>query len=265
MAPKPKSSKILLDIAELRSYLGGMWVHDGLNLLVYAKEIVSLIGFSGSGKTTLLNSILMLQKPVSGTIRVFGQAIIDCTESEAFAVQHRWGVMFQNSALFSSMTVLENIMFPFQEIEGVPLALQREVAFLKLMLVGLDTHCALKYPSELSGGMKKRVALARAIVLDPELVFLDEPTTGLDFKSAGEMDDLILELREQLNITFFMITHDVDTLWRVPDRVIFLGEGKVLAALPMSSLVLEKHPVIQDYFNGTRAAARIQRGEQHGG
>ncbi len=254
IAPEP--GKPVIEIQDLGNYLGGRWVHEGLDLTIYRGEIVAIIGPSGCGKTTLLRSILMLQKPTSGTIKVFGIDVVGCSESEALAVQRRWGVMFQSSALFSSLRVLENVEFPLNEYTQLRTDIKGEIALLKIAMAGLEMEAANKYPAELSGGMKKRAALARAIALDPELVFLDEPTTGLDPKSAGEMDDLILHLRDTLGLTFVMVTHDLDTLWRVPDRVIFLDEGKALAAMPMSELARQKQPSIRDYFSGDRAYPR---------
>lgn len=246
------SHETIIEIKALRNYLGGRWVHDGLNLDIYRGEIIAVIGPSGCGKTSLLRSILMLLRPTSGTIRVFNTDIVDCNEAQATAVRQRWGVMFQSAALFSSLQVLDNVMFPIHESTTLKQSVQKELAQLKIALAGLESGAAIKYPAELSGGMKKRVALARAIALDPELVFLDEPTSGLDPKGAAAMDDLVLHLRDNLGLTCFMITHDLDTLWRVPDRVVFLGEGKVLAAMPIAELVKQTHPLIKDYFSGAR-------------
>lgn len=254
------TQKPLIHISQLHNYLGGQWVHKDLNLKIYPREIVAVIGPSGCGKTTLLRSILMLQPLTGGCIQIFNQDIASCTDQQSFDIRRRWGVMFQSSALFSSLCALENVLFPLQEMRSIQPSLQKEVALLKLMLVGLELEVATKYPAELSGGMKKRVALARAIALDPELVFLDEPTSGLDAKGADQMDHLILKLRDSLGITFFMITHDLDTLWRVPDRIIFLGEGCVLAAMPMAELVKQPHPLIRDYFDNARAYSRVVAG-----
>lgn len=255
MPNQPNGNKII-EIKGLKNFLGGHWVHDGLNLDVIKGEIIAVIGPSGCGKTTLLRSILMLLKPTSGTIRVFGIDVMNCTELQALEMQRRWGVMFQSSALFGSLQVLENIMFPIDEYVKLKKSTLKELALLKIALTGLELDAAIKYPAQLSGGMKKRAALARAIALDPELVFLDEPTSGLDPKGADTMDDLILHLRDSLGLTFFMITHDLDSLWHVPDRVVFLGEGKVLAAMPMPKLVKQTHPLIKDYFSGVRAYER---------
>lgn len=246
----------IIEIENLRNCLGGKWVQDHLNLTIYKGEIVAIIGPSGVGKTTLLRTILMLQRPDSGTVKVFGMDINHCNAEEALSVQRRWGVMFQNAALFSSLCVLENVMFPLREYSHLSKEMQEKVALLKISFSGLEPDAAKKYPSELSGGMQKRAALARAIALDPELVFLDEPTAGLDPKSADAMDELIVHLRNSLGLTFVMVTHDLDTLWHVPDRVIFLGEGRVLAALPMRELVKSPHPLIKNYFSGPRSQDR---------
>ncbi len=243
----------VIEVSNLNTVLAGKVVHRGLNLTIEAGEKIAIIGSSGCGKTTLVRSILMLLKPKSGTINVFGINVTDCTEEKAREVQSRWGVMFQGGALFSSLTVLENVMFPMQEDTEISQALMQKIALFKIALVGLGRDAVMKYPSELSGGMKKRASMARAIALDPELVFLDEPTSGLDPKSASEFDSFLLQLHQALNLTIVMITHDLDTLWRVPDRVVFLGEGKVLAACPMAELVKNKHPIIKDYFDNVRA------------
>lgn len=247
----------LINVEHLSNCLSGSWVHKNLHFDVYPREIIGIVGGSGSGKTTLLRSILMLLKPTSGNIHVFDVDITRCSKEEARAVQHRWGVMFQQNALFSSMTVLENVMFPLRVFTQIPLAIQRDIALFKIALTGLPTEsAAYKYPSELSGGMKKRAALARALALDPELLFLDEPTSGLDPESADEFDQLILELRRNLHLTLVMVTHDLDSLWGITDRVAFLGEGQVLAEQPIADLMNNPHPLIQHYLGGSRGAIR---------
>jgi len=259
------SNENIIEIADLGNYLGGNWVHQHLNLNVKRGESIAIIGASGCGKTTLLRTILMLRRQQEGSVKVFGVDTGHISEKERLAIQQRWGVMFQSSALFSSFTVLENVMFPLQLFTHTSAALCREIAMLKIVLVGLPADAAYKYPSELSGGMKKRAALARAIAVDPELLFLDEPTAGLDPKSAEELDDLVLHLQENLGITFIMVTHDLDTLWKVPDRVVFIGEGRVLAAEPMPTLVGSTIPAIQDYFAGPRSQVRIPEKEGSNG
>lgn len=242
----------VIEITQLKNNLGGQWVHNGLDLTVDRKEILGIVGGSGSGKTTLLRSILMLQSPTGGSIKVFGTEVTRATIAKTRAIRRRWGVLFQQNALFSSLTVLENVQFPLRTFTKLPLSAQQQIALLKIALVGLPLSAASKYPAELSGGMQKRAALARAIALDPELLFLDEPTAGLDPQSAEGLDDLILHLRENLGLTIIVITHDLDTLERVADRVAFLGEGKVLAALPLAQLVTQTQPLISAYFSGHR-------------
>ena len=246
------TAQSILTVTELKNYLGGQWVHNGLNFKVRQGEIIAIIGASGCGKTTLLRAILMLRRQTAGSINVFGIDTLHSTYEQQMAIRMRWGVMFQSGALFSSLTLLENVMFPMDEMTDLKRKLKKELAMLKIKLSGLEPEAAYKYPAELSGGMKKRAALARAIAIDPELLFLDEPTAGLDPKSAGALDDLVLELRENLGLTFVMVTHDLDTLWHVPDRVLFLGDGKVLAFAPMKQLVEDQHPLIRAYFSGSR-------------
>lgn len=246
-------NKTIIEVQHLKNYLGGQWVHRDVNFTVKQGEIVAIIGGSGCGKTTLLRSILRLLIPTAGVVSVFGQNVNQLSDKDFLSVQKRWSMMFQSGALFSSLTVLENVMYVLDEYAALSRRSKKELAKLKIALSGLEANAAFKYPSELSGGMRKRAALARAIALDPELIFLDEPTAGLDPKSAGGLDHLILEMRKNLGLTFVMVTHDLDTLWYVPDRVIFLGEGKVLADEPMAELRKNTHPEIQSYFSGHRA------------
>ncbi|HLB56853.1 MAG TPA: ATP-binding cassette domain-containing protein [Coxiellaceae bacterium] len=250
----------IIQVEHLKNNLGGTWVHKDVTFSVKPQEIIAIIGGSGCGKTTLLRSILRLLIPTGGNVSVFGTDVVHASEKELLEVQKRWGVMFQGGALFSSLTVLENIMYLLDEYAALSHSSKIELAHLKIAMSGLEPDAAYKYPSELSGGMKKRAALARAIALDPELIFLDEPTAGLDPKSAGDLDDLMLDMRKNLGLTFVMVTHDLDTLWYVPDRVLFLGEGKVLADQPMEMLHKNTHPAIQSYFSGHRS-----QGDQHAG
>ena len=243
----------IIEVRHLQNNLGGQWVHSDVNLTIKRGEIIAIIGGSGCGKTTLLRSILRLMTPTGGDISVFGVDVLKASPKKLLSVQKRWGVMFQSGALFSSLTVLENVLYVLNEYASVSSESQNELAKLKIAMSGLEPSSAFKYPAELSGGMKKRASLARAIALDPELIFLDEPTAGLDPKSAGDLDDLILEMRKNLGLTFVMVTHDLDTLWYVPDRIIFLGEGKVLADEPMAALYQNSHPAIRSYFSGHRA------------
>lgn len=239
----------VIEIQGLKNYLGHQWVHTGVNLSIQQGEIIAIIGGSGSGKTTILRSILMLQKPTAGKILVFGQDLNLISEQAADALRRRWGMLFQHSALFSAMSVLENVMFPMKELTSLSKAFMRKLAMLKLSLVGLPHHAAGKLPSELSGGMQRRAAAARAIAMDPELLFLDEPTTGLDPLSARQFDELIVFLRDTLNLTVLMISHDIESLKLCTDRVAFVGEGKILALEPIDKLMRNPHPLIAEYFS----------------
>lgn len=247
---------MIIEARGVTNILGNALVHDRLDFDVKRGEIIGIVGGSGSGKTTLMRALLMLLRPSEGEIRIFGTDILSCSEDEAKRIRHRWGVMFQHGALFSSLTVLENVFFPLREFTELSKSLCIEMAMVKLDLVGLDLKDIHKYPSQLSGGMKKRVALARAIALDPELLFLDEPTAGLDPKSAKNLDDLVIHLRNTLGLTIVIITHELNTLWRTTDRVAFLGEGKVLAQSPIAKLEQNPHPLIQAYFADVKGIAQ---------
>lgn len=248
----------IIDIRHLKNYFGDKCVHKDVSIQVKKGEIYCIVGPSGCGKTTVLRSILQLINPTGGSIRVFGIDLLKCDLRTTTRLRTRWGVLFQQSALFSSMSVLENVMFPMQEFYALDKNIMRELASIKLSMTGLSPNAAHLLPSELSGGMKKRAALARAIALDPEIVFLDEPTSGLDPKGAEALDKLVLHLRDNLGLTIVMVTHDLDTLWQISDRVCFLAEGEALAQLPMKELVKHSHPIIQTYFSGTRG--QLHRG-----
>lgn len=250
------SSTCIIEIEGLKNQLGSRWVHDGLNLTVRPQEILAIVGGSGSGKTTLLRCILMLHKPTAGLIKIFNTEIAPASPANSLSIRRRWGVMFQQGALFSSLTVLENVTFPLRLFTQLPPKVQEKIGLLKIALVGLPADAAIKYPAQLSGGMIKRVALARAIALDPEILFLDEPTSGLDPKSAIELDDLILNLRNGLGLTVVIITHDMDLLWRISDRVAFLAAGKVLAESPIKELVNNSALLIKEYFSNVNIAAQ---------
>ncbi len=242
-------SEPVIEIKGMKNFLGGQWVHSDVNLTVNKGEILAIIGGSGSGKTTILRSLLMLLKPTAGSIKVFGKEVYALDAQEAFKLRRRWGMLFQHSALFSAMTVLENIMFPMQEFTNLESEFMQELALLKVALVGLPKEAAGKLPSELSGGMQRRAAAARAIAMDPELLFLDEPTTGLDPRGARLFDELVLFLRDSLNLTIVMVSHDIESLKGTTDRVAFVGDGKILSVEPIKELMKNKNPLIADYFS----------------
>lgn len=243
---------LAVDIKNMDNTLGGCIVHKNLNLQIQRGEIIAIVGGSGSGKTTLLRSILMLNRPISGQIRVFDIDVMSADVEDITRIRRRIGMMFQQGALFSALNLLENVRFPLKELGHLPFGLTTKIAHLKIILAGLELQDAYKYPAELSGGMLKRAAVARAIALDPELLILDEPSSGLDPRNASALDDLILQLRQSLGLTIIVVTHDLDTLSRVPDRVAFLGDKKVLACLPLKELLAVEHPLIQAYFEGPR-------------
>lgn len=250
-----KNNQPIIEVKDLKIRLKDKWIHNGLSLSVQKNEIIGIVGSSGSGKTTLLREMLMLQKPDSGSIQIDGKELMNATHEELLDIQNSWGVLFQENALFSSLTVLENMEFPLKEKSSLDKDIIHELAIQKILSVGLDMDSLNKYPSELSGGMEKRAALARAIVLDPEILFLDEPTTGLDPDSASELDELILNLQTMMGLTIIIVTHDLDTLWRVTDRVAFLSEGKVKYIEPINELIRHSDPEIQEFFNGPRGRA----------
>jgi phospholipid/cholesterol/gamma-HCH transport system ATP-binding protein len=239
----------VIEIKGLKNQLGGQWVHTDVNLNVEKGEILAIIGGSGSGKTTILRCLLMLLKPTAGDIKIFGQDISNLDRQQSFLLRRRWGMLFQHSALFSSMNVLENVMFPMREFTNLDPEFMYELALLKIALVGLPKEAAGKLPSELSGGMQRRAAAARAIAMDPELLFLDEPTTGLDPLSARRFDELVVFLRDSLKLTIVMVSHDIESLKRTTDRVAFIGEGRILSVEPIQELMKNKHKMIADYFS----------------
>jgi len=257
--PAQTSPAAVIEIRDLHTQFGKAVVHEDVSLSVRPGEIFSLVGGSGCGKSTLLRAILMLLQPVSGSIRVFGQEVIGLSEEKALPLRRRWGVMFERGALFSSLTVAENVAMVMREHTGLSHSLIDEVVALKIALTGLPADAGAKYPNELSGGMRKRAALARALALDPELLFLDEPTAGLDPLSASGIDELVKRLRDSLGLTIMMVTHDLDLLWRTADRVAVLDKGKILGVGTMTELSKLDHPLVHEYFYGPRGrAAREQ-------
>lgn len=242
----------IIEIKNLSTSFGTSTIFQNVNLSIYRGEIFGIVGGSGSGKTTLLRTMLGLLKPTQGTIKIFGQLLDQASPTQLLNIQRRWGVLFQQNALFSSINLLKNVAFPLKEHTDLAPEIINQLALIKIAMTGLPLESAYKFPAELSGGMQKRAGLARAMVMDPELIFLDEPTAGLDPKTAAGFDELILNLRKMLNLTIVMVTHDLDSLWRTTDRVAFLGEGKVLAVKPLPELVKIEHPLIQDFFAGER-------------
>jgi len=232
---------------------------DHVDLDVYRGEILGFVGGSGAGKSVLMRTIIGLMPRREGVIEVFGTDMLHATEEQRGAIERRWGVLFQQGALFSSLTVRENIQFPIREYLKLPDRLLDELVVAKLEMVGLHADVRDKFPSELSGGMTKRVALARALALDPEIVFLDEPTSGLDPIGAGEFDTLIATLQRTLGLTVYMVTHDLDSLHTVCDRIAVLADGKVIAEGTMDTMLESEHPWLKAYFRGKRSREGIKQ------
>lgn len=240
----------------LTNRFGKQTIHEDLELTVNRGEILGVVGGSGTGKSVLMRSIIGLQNPDAGEIEVLGRSMTDAEPDEEVGVRSRWGVLFQGGALFSTLTVGENVEVPLKQFyPEIETDLRHEIARYKVMLSGLPEEAVAKYPNELSGGMRKRAGLARALALDPELLFLDEPTAGLDPVGAAKFDRLTRELQETLGLTVFLITHDLDTLYEICDRVAVLADRKVIAVGTIDELLALDHPWIQEYFNGPRGRA----------
>jgi len=248
---------VLISVRGLRTQFGDHVVHDNLDLDVYRGEILGVVGGSGTGKTVMMNAILGLLQPKAGDIRLNGRLFDEMSAAERRRVDSRWGVLFQNGALFTSLNVLENVMAPLREHVDMPVSLMEEIAGMKIGLAGLKPEDATRFPAELSGGMRKRVALARALAMDPEILFLDEPTAGLDPIGAAAFDSLVLELSRALGLTIMMITHDLDSLYAICDRVAVLADKRVEAVAPLRELLDHPHPWIQEYFHGPRGRAAL--------
>lgn len=246
-------SEIVLSARDITVAFDDNVVLDKLSLDVRRGEILGFVGASGAGKSVLLRAVLGLTKKRSGTIRLFGVDVDKANEAERLRLDMRLGVLFQHGALFSALTVLENIQVPMREYLDLPKPLMDELALLKIELVGLPPDAARKYPSELSGGMIKRAALARALALDPEIVFLDEPTSGLDPIGAAEFDELVVKMRDTMGLTVYMVTHDLDSLFSVCDRVAVLGNKKVLVEGTIKDMLASEEPWVKSYFRGKRA------------
>lgn len=258
-APSPEA---VIEISQLSTRFGDHVVHSDITLEVRRGEIFALIGGSGSGKSTLLREMILLQRPDQGAIRVLGVDLQKISDDAALALRRRWGVMFQHGGLFESLTVLENIGLPLREHSRLDHKLIDDIAAWKLAMTGLKPEVGAQYPSQLSGGMMKRASLARALALDPELLFLDEPTAGLDPDSAAGVDELVRKLRELFGLTIVMITHDLDLLWQVADRVAVLADTTVQGVGAMSELARMEQPAIRKFFDGPRGRAALQQEQQ---
>ncbi|MEM8986016.1 MAG: ABC transporter ATP-binding protein [Pseudomonadota bacterium] len=241
-----------IEVEGLRTQFGAHVVHDNLDLKVRRGEILGVVGGSGTGKSVLLRTIIGLNAQAAGRIFVFGEDYDAVSNEARRAIERRWGVLFQDGALFSSLTVAQNVMAPLREHLDMPEALMEDIAAMKISMAGLPPDAGAKYPSELSGGMRKRAGLARALALDPEIVFLDEPTAGLDPIGAAKFDQLVLSLKKALGLTVFMVTHDLDSLYEDCDRIAVLAEKKVIAIGPIDEVRRNPHPWIQEYFSGPR-------------
>ena len=242
----------IIEVEHLTTAFGTHVVHENLDLKVWPKEILALVGGSGSGKTTLLRQILGLDRPKSGVVKVFGRPVHDYVGRERIALTHRWGMLFQGGALFSALPVFDNVALPLREVHHLPEDLIRDVVLMRLSWMGLTSRDAALMPSDLSGGMVKRVALARALALDPELLFLDEPTAGLDPQRSDEFVKLIRTLHQELGFTVLMVTHDLDTIGALATRVAVLAEKKVLVEGTIEQVMQTKHPFIESFFHGER-------------
>jgi phospholipid/cholesterol/gamma-HCH transport system ATP-binding protein len=246
-------NEAVIRVRDLVVGFAGTTVLDRLSLDVFRGEILGFVGGSGAGKSVLMRTIIGLVPRQGGTIEVFGLDLAGVGDRERRASERRWGVLFQQGALFSSLTVRQNVQFPMREYLDLSARLIDEIAMAKLEMVGLTPDVGDKFPAELSGGMTKRVALARALALDPEIVFLDEPTSGLDPIGAGAFDDLIRTLQRTLGLTVFMVTHDLDSLHTVCDRIAVLADGRVVVDGPIATMLASDHPWVKDYFRGKRA------------
>jgi len=250
-----RQEDVIVRVRGVKNQFGTHVVHEDLDLDVYRGEILGVVGGSGTGKSVLLRTIAGLQRPAAGAIEMLGVDVLAGSERDRRSLDGRWGVMFQDGALFSSLTVRENVEVPMRAVKGLSPAIRRELADLKISMVGLPYLAGDKYPSELSGGMRKRAGLARALALDPDIVFLDEPTAGLDPIGAAEFDSLILNLSRSLGRAVFLVTHDLDTIHTICDRIAVLAERKVLVTGDLETMLGVDHPWVREYFHGPRARA----------
>ncbi len=251
----------VIQVSNVVTRFGDNLVHDGVSLAVREGEIYGLMGGSGSGKSTLLREMILLLRPESGTIRVLGRDLARLSTEEAAWLRRRWGVLFQSGALYSSLTVAQNVAMKLREYTRLPADVVDEIVRTKIRMVGLPERAAELYPAQLSGGMVKRASLARALAMDPRLLFLDEPTSGLDPVGAEAFDRLIRELRDMLGLTVVMVTHDLDSIWTVVDRFAVLGDRKVVAEGTLEEVIDRPHPVIRSFFHGARGRLRSAHGQ----
>jgi phospholipid/cholesterol/gamma-HCH transport system ATP-binding protein len=252
----PASDDVVIRIRDLVNAFGPQVIHDGVDLDVRRGEVMGVVGGSGTGKSVMLRTVVGLNRPVSGSIDVLGHDVLHMNEEERHELETRWGVLFQDGALFSSLTVAQNIEVPLKEDLELPQRLMAEIAACKIGMVGLPPDAADKFPAQLSGGMRKRAGLARALALDPDILFLDEPTAGLDPIAASAFDQLIKDLQSSLGLTVFLVTHDLDTLFAVCDRVAVLVDKKVRVGT-LEEHLRDEHPWIHSYFHGPRGRAAL--------
>lgn len=256
------SAEPAIEVRGLRTQFGSTVIHDDLDLTVRTGEVLGIVGGSGTGKSVLMRAIIGLLRPAAGEIRVFGQDVDELSPEATRRLRRRWGVLFQDGALFSSLTVAQNVEVPMKEHAHLPKALRWELIEMKLGLVGLAADAAHKYPAELSGGMRKRAGLARALALDPEILFLDEPTAGLDPIGAARFDELIANLQRSLGLTVVMVTHDLDSLYAICDRIAVLIDKRTKVGT-IETLIEEDHPWIRDYFLGPRGRNARETAERN--
>ncbi|WP_300364990.1 ATP-binding cassette domain-containing protein [Hydrogenimonas sp.] len=252
------SDKVVISMRGIETRFGEKVVHENVDLTVYEGEIFGLLGGSGSGKTTLMREMIMLLKPAAGKVNVLGYDLDNISREDAHILRTKWGVLFQFGALFTSLTVADNIAVWLREYTTISETMIRQIVHTKLEMVGLAPSVGNLYPAELSGGMIKRAGLARALVMDPKLLFLDEPTSGLDPVSAEAFDNLITELRHLLGLTIVMVTHDIDTIFNVVDRMAVLGDRHIVAEGSLKEILKNDHPFIRQFFGGNRAKVRIK-------
>ncbi|HHH14025.1 MAG TPA: ABC transporter ATP-binding protein [Thiolapillus brandeum] len=253
--------KEVIRVSDVVTRFGDNLVHDRVSLGVREGEIYGLMGGSGSGKSTLLKEMILLLRPESGSIRVLGKDLARLRFEEAAWLRRQWGVLFQSGALYSSLTVAQNVGMKLREYTRLPEKVIDEIVRMKIRMVGLPDHAAGLYPAELSGGMVKRASLARALAMDPRLLFLDEPTSGLDPIGAEAFDQLILKLRDMLGLTVVMVTHDLDSIWTIVDRFAVLGDRRVIAEGTLEEVIRQPHPIVRQFFWGARGRLRSAHGQ----